>query len=375
MFLKGNFMSEATGSQSTTRVHLRPNMFTEKERVLLEHASFSVTAWHYDSGVAALKISNSTGHIIVLPFQGQQIWRAHLLGRELTMRANFDEPRNTRTYLENYGGVLLHCGATAMGVPTAEDSHPLHGELPNAPYQHAFLELGEDTKGSYVALGGEYQHTVAFGSNYVAKPHLKMYVGSSILWLDLIIDNLNNSPMDLMYMAHINFCPVDNAVLLSSLDSSQTNPMRVRRSIPSHVTPSADYLAFLDELERDPRAHETLDPKLSFDPEVVFYIDYASDADGWAHTLQRHPDGNADYVCHRPSELTKGVRWICRTPDKQALGLILPATAEPEGYSAEKQKGNLVSLAAKSQFHCSLGIGALDSSHADVIAGAISDLN
>ncbi|MEM6432040.1 MAG: DUF4432 family protein, partial [Deinococcota bacterium] len=284
-------MSEAveSSSQAVTRVHLRSNMFTEKERVLLEHADFHVTAWFYDSGVAALKISNSAGHIIVLPFHGQQIWRAHFLGRELTMQSNFDTPRNTRNYLENYGGFLLHCGATAMGVPTTEDTHPLHGELPNAPYQQAFLELAEDAKGSYLALGGVYHHTVAFGSNYLAKPKLKMYAGSSLLWLDLTIDNLSCSPMELMYMAHINFCPVDHALLISSVDRSQANPMRVRRSIPSHVMPSAAYLAFLDDLERDPRAHERLDPKLSFDPEVVFYIDYASDADGWAHSLQRHP--------------------------------------------------------------------------------------
>ncbi|MEM7735892.1 MAG: DUF4432 family protein [Deinococcota bacterium] len=361
-------------SEATTRIHLRQAMFTEKERTLLEHADFHITAWQYDSGVAALKISNSKGHVIVLPFHGQQIWRAHLLGRELTMRSNFDEPRNTRTYLENYGGFLLHCGATAMGVPTAEDNHPLHGELPNAPYQQAFLDLGEDAKGSYVALAGVYQHTVAFGSNYLAKPYLKMYEGSSLLWLKLTIDNLGNSPMDLMYMAHINFCPVDNAVLMSSVDNSQEQPMRVRRSIPSHVIPSAEYLAFLDKLEENPRAHETLDPSLSFDPEVVFYIDYASDADGWAHTLQRHPDGSADYVCHRPNELTKGVRWICRTPDKQALGLVLPATAEPEGHSAETRKGNVLSLAAKSQFQYSLGMGALDVGQATDVANVINSL-
>ena len=35
------------------------------------------------------------------------------------------------------------------------------------------------------------------------------------------------------------------------------------------------------------------------------------------------------------------MRWISRTPDQDCLGIVLPATAEPEGYSAEKAKGNV----------------------------------
>ena len=89
-----------------------------------------------------------------------------------------------------------------------------------------------------------------------------------------------------------------------------------------------------------------LSPELSFDPEVVFYIDYETDGDGWAHSMQVHPDGAADYIRYRPDQLDHGVRWICRTPDQDALGLILPSTAEPEGYTAEKAKGNIKTLAA-----------------------------
>ena len=48
----------------------------------------------------------------------------------------------------------------------------------------------------------------------------------------------------------------------------------------------------------------------------------------------------------RPAELPVGVRWICRTADQDALGMILPATAEPEGYHAEQAKGNIKTLPA-----------------------------
>ena len=71
-----------------------------------------------------------------------------------------------------------------------------------------------------------------------------------------------------------------------------------------------------------------------------------------------HPDGYASYARHRPEELNHGVRWISRTPDQDALGMILPATAEPEGYTAEKKKGNIrtVQAGATVTFHYDAGL-------------------
>jgi hypothetical protein len=89
------------------------------------------------------------------------------------------------------------------------------------------------------------------------------------------------------------------------------------------------------------------------------FIDYLADEDGWAHSLQVHPDGRADCVRHRPAQLGKGIRWICRTADQDALGLVLPATAEPEGYLAEKAKGNIMTIPAHGQFRCEIEVGAL----------------
>ena len=38
------------------------------------------------------------------------------------------------------------------------------------------------------------------------------------------------------------------------------------------------------------------------------------------------------------------MRWVCRTPDQDGLGLAFPSTSEVEGYSAEKAKGQVVEL-------------------------------
>jgi hypothetical protein len=340
-------------------IHIRPEFFGEQEKPLVDLGPLSASTFRFSSGVAGLRLENQRGELVLLPLQGQQIWSAEFGGRNLTMQSMFAEPRPTRVYLETYGGFLLHCGATAMGVPSEADSHPLHGELPNAPYQTAFLLTGQDETGSYLALGGRYQHTVAFSHNYVAEPLVKLYAGSMLFEVAMTITNLKRSDMEFMYLAHVNFRPVDNGRLVYSAPCTPEH-VRVRRSIPSHIRPLPGYREFLEELEQHPEKHNLLAPDLLFDPEVVFSIDYLADEKGWAHSMQVHPDGSADYLRHRPDQLDKGVRWISRTADQQALGLVLPATAEPEGYTAEKAKGNIKVLPPGGRFEFSLVMGRLD---------------
>ena len=356
-----------------TTINLAPEFFTNREKLLVDSAPLSASVFLFDSGVAGLRLKNELGQLVLLPFQGQQIWSAEFGGRCLTMKSMFDQPRPTREYLETYGGFLLHCGATAMGVPTKDDAHPLHGELPNAPYQKAWLVVGQDEKCAYIGLGGRYQHTVAFSHNYIAEPLVKLYVGSTLFDVAMTITNLKRSEMELMYLAHVNFRPVDHGRLVYSAPCTPEH-VRVRTSIPSHIKPPPGYVEFIEELARHPEKHNLLAPNLHFDPEVVFFVDCLADEAGWAHSMQVHPDGSADYIRHRPAQLGKGIRWISRTPDQDALGLLLPATAEPEGYLAEKAKGNLKVLSGGGSFHCAMEMGYLTPGEVAGVEGRIARL-
>jgi hypothetical protein len=357
----------------TTRIHLKPDFFAMEEKILITNEDFQVSTFVFDSGVKAVRMKNSRGFLVMLPYQGQQIWSAEFDGRNLTMKSMFEQPRPTRVYLETYGGFLLHCGATAMGAPTEADHHPLHGELPNAPFQDAYLELGVDQNGSFIALGGHYQHTVAFSCNYVARPLVKLYAGSSVFRISLAVENLKYTDMEFMYLAHVNFRLVANARLVYSAECTPKT-VRVRSSIPSHVKSKPGYREFLDELAKNPERHHVMAPDLMFDPEVVFMIDYLTDEQGWAHSLQILPDGTADYLAHRPAELDHGIRWICRTPDQEALGLVLPATAEPEGYTSEKAKGNIKVIPARGVYTCEMIAGSLSRSEANDMTGRIGKI-
>ena len=341
-----------------TVVTLRQELFSEKERTFLRHGELSVSLFRYETGVAAVRIANARGEIVVLPFQGQQVWDARFDGRTLTMKSLFNEPQATRTFVATYGAFLLHCGITAMGNPSAEDTHPLHGELPNAPYQSAWISAGEDDSGAFVSIGGEYRHTIAFECDYAFRPRLTLRAGSSVISVAAEVTNLRKAPMDLMYLAHINFRPMDNGRLVYSAPCTPAT-VRVRTVVPSDIHPAPGYAEFLEELAADPARHNVLAPGLAFDPEAVLYLSYRVDRTGWARSLMVHPDGYSSYVGHQPRQLDHGVRWISRIPDQDAIGIVLPATAEPDGWHAETAKGNVKTLGGGETFRFQLEAGLL----------------
>ncbi|HTP58590.1 MAG TPA: DUF4432 domain-containing protein, partial [Spirochaetia bacterium] len=109
-------------------MHLQRCQFTARETPLCEVGGLKAVSFLFGTGVHALRIENPHGHIVVLPYQGQQIWDAVFHGRRQTMKTFFPEPVPTPNLLDSYGAFLYHCGALRMGTPGPEDTHPLHGE-------------------------------------------------------------------------------------------------------------------------------------------------------------------------------------------------------------------------------------------------------
>lgn len=346
--------------KNETILRLHPHFFMEKERAVAEWGGLTATIFRYDSGVDAIRIKNKRGEIIVLPYQGQQIWQLRFDNKDLHMKSIFDEPVPTRDYLSTYGGFFLHCGVTAVGVPSSADTHPLHGELPNAPYRNAFLTCGQDDGGRFMTIGGQYLHRVAMNHNYSADPVIKIYEDSAMLEVSMVVTNLRKVPMEVMYLGHINFRPVDNAELVYS---APIENVEINVNVPKHIkssVPIEKLVAFLQELKADPAKHHKIAPEAVYDPEVVMSIKYLADSEGFAHSLQIHPDGYANYVRHRPDQMEYALRWIARNPDLDAMGLVLPANTGNGGYVAEKAAGNIKTVAAGEQMRFDMQMGLLD---------------
>jgi hypothetical protein len=167
-----------------------------------------------------------------------------------------------------------------------------------------------------------------------------------------------------MYLAHINFRPVDGARLIDTVPDDAKH-MRVRTKVPEFFTPTEQHRKLIEALAINPSAHRLIEPGRRIEPELVMGVDCLADAAGFAHAMQLLPDGSADYVSHRPDQLPRAVRWMTRSADQDALGLVLPATAEADGYGAEKKKGNLHIVPAQGEFRCDMEFGALDRNGAE----------
>ena len=266
------------------RIELYDQMFNEKERPLCQFDAFSITTFRYESGVAGPAHNKRPRRDYCLALSGQQVWRANFDGRELTMRSMFDEPVFTREYLENYGAFMIHCGITGLGAPGPEDNHSLHGELPNAPFNSAWLELDPDKRSTKV--GGTYQHIVAFSTNYLATIETALKAESALFDVSVSVENLKQTPMDLMYLG--------TQISVQSMEENYTTaPFIIQNRFGcgsrflSHVNPKPGYKEFLSRLADSPEIHHILQPGLAFDPEVVFEIDMINDADGFAHAVAK----------------------------------------------------------------------------------------
>jgi hypothetical protein len=353
--------------------NLNPDFFSSIEKKAVETDNLSAILFKYKSGVCGVRLINNSGNVELLPFQGQQIWKAHFEGRDLQMKSFFEEPVQTPDLLKNFGCFMVHCGALRVGSPASGESYPLHGELPNAPYQNAWLVYGEDENGQYLSLSGQYEYREFFGAHYVAEPEVKIHENSSEIEISMKIKNLSKKPMDLMYLCHINFSPRDDSRIEYSAKYSP-GTIKIRSDIPSHIKPDPDYVKLIDKFKSDPELHHKVNKELKADPELVFYIDYSADESGKCYTLQIHPDGKSDYVCHIKNQLPKAVRWISRTPDHDAIAIVEPGTCEVDGYRAEKEKGNVLILKPGKVFTCTIKAGALNVSRTNQVLKKIGQI-
>ena len=361
--------------KTETVIKLDKGYFTNQEKILLKNKELEISIFKYESGVSAVRLKNKYGYTIVLPYKGQQIWDAYFYNRSLRMKTNFRNPKNVDNFIYTYGAFLMHCGALRMGCPGPKDTHPLHGELPYADFSNAELIIGEDNNGKYIGVTGIYEYNKAFSAYYMAKPKVLLNENNCILDVSIDIKNLSNYPMELMYMAHINFNPVNYGKIIQSV-CWEKNSMRIRENLPSNVSGSSQFDKLINKLRRDPKLTQIIKPEDIYDPEVVFYLEnIKADSNGFAHFIQKHPDGSSDYVSFNTEELDHGTRWIVKNKDIAALGIILPSTCNADGYIAEKEKGNIKEIKSKSSYRAIVKTGYLNKEETEQMEKLITSID
>ncbi len=353
---------------------LHPDGLTPTDRPVLEADGLSAALFRYPSGIAALRLRNRRGELVILPWFGQMVWDARFDGVDLSMRSGFDMPLPSDTIAGTYGCFAFHSGLLRNGVPSAEDDHPAHGEFPCAAMRSASLELLEQDGILSLRVTSERDHVVAFGPHYQARPSVTLSQGSALFDLALSVENRSGRPMELMYMAHVNFAFVEGGRIVQPAPF-RPDTVSVRRAVPAHVRPNADYLDLIDELAQTPARMEVLDQPDRYDPEQVFYLSgLGTDAAGRTALMLRRPAGDGFALDYAPAEFPHCVRWLMSDPDAAVAAFALPSTCQPEGYAAERRKGHLRLLPPRGRARFSLTLGHLDAAEADRMAARIASL-
>lgn len=336
----------------TTRLTLWRQLFTEHPRVLLANDAFTVTAFRYASGVEGLRVENSRGQLVILPWLGQMIWDAEFDGHDLTMRNMFREPKPATEVVATYGCFAFHSGLLANGCPSPEDVHPLHGEMACAAMDEAWLEL----EGESLRVTGRYEYVMGFGHRYQAQPAVVLHKESALFDIHMAVTNLASVAMPLQYMCHMNYAYVAGASFSQNVPD---DALALRESIPGHVHPTEQWLAFNRRILQGEASLDVLNEPHYYDPEIVFFADRLDRYTDRPEFRMTAPDGTTFITRFSSAELNYVTRWILYNGDQQVAAFALPATCRPEGFLAAQRNGSLISLAPQETrtFSVTTGIG------------------
>jgi len=320
------------------RVALRREYFRENRDTIYEQGKLKVIMFRYPSGVEALEVTNEHWRMKVLHQGGQRDWELTSDGIDLKMKNMFDQPRKAETIIDTYGCFAFHSGLLQNGCPAPEDDHALHGEMPCADMDEAWLEIDQAS----IKVCGTTEYVKGFGHHYVASPSVTMFESTSFIEIKMNVRNLSSTKMPLQYMCHTNYAYVEGAEMTENLPDGA---FALRKTVPDHVKPNERWLAYNKALMDGLETIRSLDRPEMYDPEIVFFADRLDRYTETAEFRMTSPEAEF-FTRFKTSELNYATRWLLYNGDQRVGAFVLPATCRPEGYLAAEASGTLIELAA-----------------------------
>ncbi|MGT3224221.1 aldose 1-epimerase family protein [Yersinia enterocolitica] len=336
----------------TAKIMLFREQFSRHEQEIYHSDNFTVTSFKYASGIEALKITNSRGYVTLLPYYGQMIWDAEFDGHNLKMDNMFSQPKRGENIVDTYGCFAFHSGLLRNGCPSPEDDHVLHGEMPCADMDQAWLLVDGDR----LALTGSVEYVKGFGDHYCAQPLVRLTADSAQFDIEMNVTNLASIAMSLQYMCHMNCAYIPGATFRQNLPGSA---LKLRETVPAHVHPTPQWLQYTQQLRERPAGLTDLNEPEFYDPEIVFFADDLSQYIDNAEFFMLAPQGHRFVTRFSTKQFNYGTRWILHNGDQKVAAFILPATCRPEGYLAAKEKGTLQMLSPGETRHFSVTTGVV----------------
>jgi hypothetical protein len=312
-------------------------------------------------GVRALRVRTGTGFsFTVIPDRALDIDATEYNGMALAWSSPtgvvgpwYREPEGEGWLRSFHGGLLVTCGLSNVGVPSAKDGEPLglHGRISSIPSSNVTYDAFWDTEGCRLELSGRARETSVFGPNLVLERRISARVGSSWLQIEDTVrnDSFSSTPLMLLYHLNLGWPLLDESSRLIGPGASGEAPE-----------------------PRDADAAEGLKSWDRFDAPVpgfrerVFYHRPEADDEGWTEARLENPElagGVAFRVRFRPEELPEFVQWTMIGEGTYVVGFE-PATCRVGGYEAERAAGRVVDLGPREtrRFGLQIGVDSLPSS-------------
>jgi hypothetical protein len=236
--------------------------------------------------------------------------------------------------------------------------------------------MGEDEKGKYIAVGGTLDFDIAFIKKYNFSPEARLYSGANKVRINVKLQNMKASPMEYMYLCHINFRPFNGARLVYNIPRDKEH-IKVHKIVPATLPEETQkkLSAYMDKLEANPALMDEVgNPDEIYIPEICCALKYNPDENGRGYTMQYIEGDGACYVDHPVDALPLSVRWISRTPDEDSMGMVLPATSEHLGYYDSKAKGYVKELGPHESLEFYMEIGYISDKRAKEVEKKINKL-
>lgn len=346
--------------------------FGEKEREVARFGGLRASAFRYDSGVEAPRLSRARGHAIVLPYLGQMVWSTEFDGVGLAMKSLFAEPRPVNSIVETYGCLAYHSGILRNGAPGPEDDHALHGEAPCAPMRASGIACGHDAQGRWIGVTGRREYAFGFGAHYLATPRVVLREGAAAIEIEMNVENLSGAPMDVMYMCHVNFAFPRNARIVQAAPFTPWHVI-ARTAIPPPSSRRARITARSRARSRPTRrGWPCSTSRGDMIPSRCFCVKGArTEARGRARYLLRREQGDAFEIAWDAEAMPHTIRWILVNSDIEVAAFAMPGACEPEGYASEQRKGHVRALAGGARLSLATRVGYLDAAGAEQAAREI----
>lgn len=320
-------------------VELQRKFFKETSKVIFHNEKITASIFQYSSGVEAIELMNSRGRMVVLPYMGQMIWDLEFDDVDLKMKNMFSQPKKVNNITDTYGCFAFHSGLIRNGCPGPKDDYELHGEMPCAEMDRAWLEITDEG----IKICGETEYVKGFGHHYLARPSVKIFNDETYIEINMTVKNLSGSEMPLQYMCHTNYAYLEDAEMKQNIPS---NAFKLRESVPAHVTPTEKWLNYNRKLLSGEETLTVLNKQEMYDPEIVFFGDELDRYQKEVEIEMISPNGCTFFTKFSTEELKYATRWILHNSDQQVGAFVLPATCRPEGFLAAEKSGTLIKLGA-----------------------------